>query len=287
MTKESDSKTPAQEIANLRDELARMRQSNAELEQTVNARTEDLSRKNEELRAEIAERQRSDLELQEKQQLLERLISTHERDRQLVAYEIHDTFLQDVIAALMFIDTYYDRQSSGDEARLEPLEQARKLLRKSIDEARRMINGLRPPIIDEQGIVAGLEYLVNEVNARGLEIRLVHKMNLERLTPTLEAAIYRIVQEGLSNIERHSKSRFGQIKMCQIDDRVRLEIRDLGMGFDPAIVAEGHYGLQGIKERARLVGGTVAVQSVPNEGTDIIVEIPLPPEPGRIAQFEP
>ncbi len=145
----------------------------------------------------------------EKQRFLKKMLAANKRDRQLVAYEIHDTFLQDVIGALMFLDTFHDvRQRAGEEG-LEALTTARKLLRKSIDEARTMISGLRPPIIDEQGIVAAVQYLISEMNARGLEIQFEHAMSIERLDAPIESAVFRIVQEALTNLERHSGSRYG------------------------------------------------------------------------------
>lgn len=224
-------------------------------------------------------REQAEAQLQEKQRLMERTLSAHQRERQLVAYEIHDTFLQDVIGALMFIDAAYDERRESPEKALERLDRARKLLRKSIDEARRMISGLRPPIIDEQGLVAAIEYLVNELNSRGSDIHFQHAMHVQRLTTAVEGAIFRIVQEALSNAERHSKSRYAQVKLTQIGETIRLEVRDFGEGFDPDHIAQGHYGLQGIKERARLIGAAVSIASLPGEGTHIVVEIPLPREP--------
>jgi PAS domain S-box-containing protein len=251
-----------------------LRRAKSELEQRVEARTLELSRKNLELQVEVAERRRAESQLQEKQRFLERMLSTHERDRQLVAYEIHDSFLQDVIAALMFIDASYDTRHETGEQAIERLERARKLLRKSIDEARRMISGLRPPIIDEQGIVAAIEYLVNEWNSRGLKIHFLHALQVQRLNGIVEAAIFRIVQEALTNVERHSQSHDAQVTLTQPGETIRLAIRDFGVGFDPGDVGEGHFGLQGIQERARLIGAAVSINSRPNEGTEIIVEIP-------------
>ena len=87
--------------------------------------------------------------------------------------------------------------------------------------------------------------------------------------------IYRIVQEGLSNARNHSKSKEILVSLKQRGDRLRIEIRDWGMGFDPETVREDHFGLEGIRERARLLGGKCNIKSTPGEGTSIVVELPV------------
>lgn len=226
-------------------------------------------------------------ELRGKQRFMERTLAAQERDRKLVAYEIHDTILQEVIGALMFVDTMYENAAASKALAAEaidvaPLEQARKLLRKCIDEARQMISGLRPPIIDEQGVVGAVDYLVSEFNARGMAIRFVHDMPADRLFPDLETTIFRIVQEALTNVERHSGVNQAEVRVSQLAGTIRIEVSDLGQGFDPEAVGEGHFGLEGMRERARLLEGWVSIQSSPGRGTEVIVELPVRlPRDGR------
>ena len=250
-----------QDVTEKRASERALRRHKRELEKRVETRTEELVRKNE--------------ELQEKQQTLEHALATHERYRQLLAYEIHDTFVQDVTAAVMFLDVFYDLRSESGDQSLAPVEQARALLRKSIAGARRTISGLRPLIIDEQGLAPGIEYLVSELNVNGMDVHLEHDVRVERFAPVAEAALFRIVQEGLTNVERHSGSKFAQVSLTQGADTLRLIVRDFGTGFDPAAVGKEHFGLRGIAERARLLGGTVNVHSAPGRGTEIIVEVPV------------
>ena len=87
--------------------------------------------------------------------------------------------------------------------------------------------------------------------------------------------IYRIVQEGLTNARNHSKSKEIRVSLKQRGDRLRIEIRDWGVGFDPKAVKEGHFGLEGIRERARLLGGKCSIRSKPGQGTAIVVELPV------------
>jgi signal transduction histidine kinase len=179
----------------------------------------------------------------------------------------------------MFVDTMYESAKDPAAAAagtmdVAPLEQARRLLRKCIDEARQMISGLRPPIIDEQGVAGAVDYLVSEFNARGMAIRLMHDMPAERLFPDLETTIFRIVQEALTNVERHSHSKQAEVYVGQRDGTIRIEVRDWGNGFDPEAVADGHFGLEGIRERARLAGGWATIQSAVGRGTEVVVELP-------------
>jgi len=91
----------------------------------------------------------------------------------------------------------------------------------------------------------------------------------------LESALFRIVQESLTNACRYSRSEKVRVEMSLSGDRVLIDVRDWGIGFDPAQVQEGHFGLRGIRERACLLGGAAAIESSPEQGTHVHVELPL------------
>ncbi len=232
-----------------------------QLEERVRQRTEELTRKNHELR--------------QRQRFLERTLAVQERDRKLVAYEIHDTILQEVIGALMYVDTLHDSDEPDLDVRRVNLLQVRQLLRRCIEEARQMISGLRPPIIDEQGVSGAVDYLVSEMNSRGMNVRFHHEMSGERLEADLEAAVFRIVQEALTNVERHSHSKRAEVSITRRGDRIVVSVRDFGVGFDPNAIHERHFGLEGISERAKLLGGEAKIDSRPGEGTEVRVDLPL------------
>jgi len=107
------------------------------------------------------------------------------------------------------------------------------------------------------------------------------------LDPMLENSVFRIVQECIANACRHSKSKKVKVELTQEDDQLRIEVHDWGVGFDVKRVKEGHFGLEGIHERARFFGGHAVIKSAPRKGTDVIVELPLhrlaaaAPRPGR------
>jgi signal transduction histidine kinase len=158
------------------------------------------------------------------------------------------------------------------------LDQSAALLSRSIDETRRLISGLRPPILDESGILAAVEYLICEYRERsGVDIMLRHDLRGSRFAPPLENAVFRIVQESLTNATRHSRSDFIRVELSEIEDRLQIVIFDEGVGFDPAAVPENRFGLRSIRERTRLLEGRVEIDSAPGAGCSIRVELPLVP----------
>ena len=164
------------------------------------------------------------------------------------------------------------------EAAEEMFDDAMRLLRDAIAEARRLISGLRPPILDESGVLAAVEYVVAECRQNSnSDIEFVHPADFPRIAPPLEIAVFRTVQECLTNACRHSRSKQIRVELQKNSDRVFIDVRDEGVGFDPAQVGVGHYGLQGIRERAKLFGGVAIVESSPGRGTRVHVELPLPP----------
>ena len=150
------------------------------------------------------------------------------------------------------------------------------MLRQGHSEARRLIAGVRPPILDEEGIAAAVGHLVNEqIRLKGPKIEYRSRVAFDRLDPTLENAIYRIAQEAFTNACQHSKSERVSVSLLQREDRLRIEIRDWGVGFDPKTVPKNHFGLEGIRQRARLLGGKCSIRSKAGKGTSISVELPV------------
>jgi len=175
----------------------------------------------------------------------------------------------------------HGKETEGDWATFEA---GIKLVRDGLDETRRLISGLRPPILDEFGIVAALDYLVCDKYGRDeTEVRFTHDVQFERLAPPLESAVFRIVQESLTNARRHSNSELVHIQLEQRDKRLIVGIRDWGRGFDPEEIEDSRFGLRGIRERARLLGGQATIESTPGRGTHVVVDLPLvAPTAGRV-----
>jgi PAS domain S-box-containing protein len=221
----------------------------------------------------VSDRKRGEAALRREQEFLRRLLDLQERDRQLVAYEIHDGMVQEMTGALMHLEAF--RHAPDRHIRDQEFERGSRLLREAVNEARRLISGLRPPVIDDLGVVAAVEYLINEARPDLPNIEYLHRTTFDRLVPPLESAIFRIVQEALSNVRKHSGSRRARVELIETDGTLKLSIRDWGCGFDPADVSRERFGLQGIRQRARLLGTTATIESSPGQGTLIAVDLPL------------
>jgi signal transduction histidine kinase len=212
----------------------------------------------------------------EEQRYLEHLLHAHERDRKLTAFEIHDGIVQDIAGSLMRLEVLRDDHPELSGKSRGDLVETLALLRKAIEEGRRLIGGLRPPVIDELGVVAAVQYLIGErKDPEGLEIEFVHDGDLDRLNPLMEATLFRIAQEAITNIRNHSQAEKARVSLSQTEGRIQLQVQDWGRGFNPDSVVENRFGLRGIRERARLLGGKARIESAPGKGTRIAVDLPL------------
>jgi PAS domain S-box-containing protein len=224
----------------------------------------------------ISERKQAEERLRSKQQLLKSLLALQERERKLIAAEIHDGLVQDVTGAKMLLEGSKHQLEAEVGGRIEPLNRVEELLGRAIAEGRRMIGDLRPLEVDEKGIVEMLRFLVAEETRRtARQIAFTHSVRFDRLDPLLEGTIFRIAQEALTNVRRHSSAQRAEIRLQQRGEWLLLEIRDDGIGFDLPTVAEDRYGVRGIIQRARLFGGAATINSSPGAGTRIQVELPV------------
>ena len=224
----------------------------------------------------ITDRKRAEAALQRKQEFLRQLLEWQERDRKLIVYEIHDGLAQQLASARGQLANYQqvvDKESPQAQAALA---QAAGMVDRAAGEARSLISGLRPPHLDEAGVAAALEEMVATITRQGgPRIVLRCDPNLPRMVTSLENNVFRIVQEAVNNARKHSRSKTVRIELRVSGDRLRVRVRDWGVGFDAASVREGRYGLQGIRERAKLFGGRAAVESALGRGTRILVELPM------------
>jgi PAS domain S-box-containing protein len=224
----------------------------------------------------INERKAAEQETEREQQLLRRLLDLHERERKMIAYEIHDGLAQQLTGALFTFQALGQLRDKASPEAQALLTSGVQLLTESIAETRRLISGLRPPILDESGVVVALEYLVGDFEKRtGVTIDFSSEVRARRLAAPLENALFRMAQETLTNATRYSHSPKIEMRLHQHGNRIVFEIQDWGVGFNPDEVDDDHFGLKGLRERARLLGGTAEVRSAPKQGTRIRVELPL------------
>ena len=214
--------------------------------------------------------------LRKEVRMLRHLLDSSDHERQIVAYEIHDGLAQQLAGAVMQFQTFARLRQTEPKEAAETYEAGMTMLRQGLFEARRLIGGVRPPILDESGVVPAIAHLIHEASRqKGPRIEYHTKVEFDRLAPILENAIYRVGQEALTNACKYSQSPKIRVGLRQHGDRLRMEIRDWGIGFEPEKVKDGCYGLEGIRQRVRLLGGKCSVRSTPGEGARIIVELPL------------
>lgn len=225
-------------------------------------------------KAQEALRQRLE-ELQRERRTLEHMLRASDHERRVIAYDIHDGLAQHLAASIMQFQTYGHLMGLQPEKARTAYDAGIQMLQQAHFEARRLISGVRPPILDESGIVAAIAHLVHEQTMpNGPRIEFHSAVAFGRLSSILEDTLYRVAQEALSNACQHSRSKTVRLSLVEKAQQIVLEVQDRGIGFNPEGLADEHFGLEGIRERARLLGGQVEIKSEPGSGT--LVRLTLP-----------
>jgi signal transduction histidine kinase len=197
-------------------------------------------------------------------------------ERNRMARDIHDTLAQGFTGVIVQLEAAGDAKSKGleDEAD-EHVSRAALLARESLNEARRSVRALRPQELEDKSLCEALETLIHKMTA-GTTVRaeLVVQGTAQDLPPNWEENLLRAGQELLTNVLRHAHARKFKAQIEFASDAVRLSLADDGVGFDPAARHDG-FGLLGVKERVKAMGGQFSIRSVSGEGTDIVITLPL------------
>jgi PAS domain S-box-containing protein len=224
----------------------------------------------------VTERKNAQRKLEQEQKALKLLLEASDHERQLIGYEIHDGLAQQLAGAMMQFEVFEFSKEKNSEQAATAHALGLQLIREANAEARRLIGGLRPPQLEEGGIIPALENLIQESNKRSkVKIEFCSNVPQVRLEPMLENTVFRIVQECITNAFRYSKSKKVKVELTQHDGQLHIEVQDWGIGFDVDRVREEHFGLEGIQERARVFGGSVSIKSQPHKGTNIVVDLPF------------
>ncbi|MCA9141769.1 MAG: MASE1 domain-containing protein [Planctomycetaceae bacterium] len=221
-----------------------------------------------------AQQRRDEKQLRYDQELLRQLIELQEQDRRMVAHDIHDGLMQDLVGAHMLVQSVpIASDAATEDSRVNRIAG---LLQKAINEGRRLIREMRPMVLDEQGVIEAIQHLIADFEEHAeLVIAFDHDVKFERLEARLEGMIFRMVQESLNNVEKHAKAKYASVRITQDGGQLKIVVRDDGKGFNPAKVSRRRFGLRSIRERARLVGGTVQIESEPGKGTSVIIQLPI------------
>lgn len=218
------------------------------------------------------------------QTLSYRLVDIQESERRMIALELHDEIGQLLTGLKLQLDTI-----AKNGAALTPhyLTRARELTDELIQKVRNLSLDLRPTMLDDLGLLPALLWHIDRFTAlTGVEVDFSQNgVSDRRFAPELESTVYRIVQEALTNVARHSGVQQVSLRATYRDDTLIIQVEDRGSGFslDPALDSNQTRGLRGMQERVALVGGSLTIDSVPGWGTSILVEFPAKslPEEGR------
>jgi signal transduction histidine kinase len=207
---------------------------------------------------------------------LRQLNETLEQEIQRIAHAVHDEAGQLLFAAHLAMSSVAHDIDPSLQGRLQEvgtiLDQVEKQLR-------RLSHELRPTILDDLGLVPALEFLADSVSTRaGLSIR-IHSSLRDRYAQKIETAVYRVIQEALTNVTKHARANNVEIHLTVVVKHLHCLVHDDGVGFDsPSVLSRavrGGLGLVGIRERLNAVGGTLQIDSVIGRGTELLVKIPV------------
>ena len=208
------------------------------------------------------------------------ILRAQEEERQHIARELHDETIQNLALLCRQLDNVEGVNEELSPASIEKVKEARKMAEKAVKDLRDFTRALRPPILDDLGMVASIRSLlvdfIDRTKING-QLRIVgHERRLPR---DMEVAIFRMAQEALWNVEHHARANSVIVIITFNEHDFILKVSDDGVGFNaPAVIAvpstSSKLGLLGMQERAELAGGKMDIQSIPGKGTAIIISIP-------------
>jgi signal transduction histidine kinase len=239
--------------------------SRRSLEETVKSRTAELERQ-------IAERETAEESLKE---LTSKLLRMRDDERRRIASDLHDSAGQLLSGAAMSIALALNEKKSLTPQAARALDDCNDLIRQTLQEIRVVSYLLHPPLLDEAGLRSALLWFLDGFSKRsGIETQLTIAEDFGRLPMDMETAIFRIIQESMTNVHRHSQSKTAAVTLSRTAHEIIVEIQDQGVGI-PTELAQG-VGLRGMRERVRQFRGSLSIAPT-HPGTQILVQLPVPP----------
>jgi PAS domain S-box-containing protein len=234
----------------------------------------------------ITERMEAEEQLHESRERLQalsrQLLTAQENERRRLAHELHDEVGQTLTAISVNLQA---ARAVGGKAARPHLGEAIAIVDQAIEQVRHLSLDLRPSMLDDLGLEAALRwYADRQIRRTGLAIHLDTNVGSCRLPAEMETACFRVAQEALTNVVRHARARRAWIELQQRGEALELAVRDDGIGFDPKAArkraAEGaSFGLLGMQERVELLGGELAIESRPGQGTSVRARFVVPALP--------
>ena len=212
--------------------------------------------------------------------LLRQSVGAQEAERQRIARELHDVTGQSLTAIALGLRGVETVLMDRPTLAVEQVRELRSFGTSALSELRHIIADLRPPQLDDLGLVAALEWYAQEFEKRyAIRTEFVLQGDRFRLTPEYETVLFRIAQEALTNVARHAAATEARVRLEVVPGEVCIAVEDDGRGFDPQETLRDEepegWGLRGIQERASLLGGQCVIDSVPGRGTRVQVTVPV------------
>ena len=212
---------------------------------------------------------------------LQQITRAQEEERERIARELHDDTIQYLVVLARQLDDLANSSKSMSKEDKASLENLRQQTNNIMEGVRRLSHDLRPATLDRLGLVAALEWLASSMEKlSGIDVK-VEKSGTERRLPgEVELVMFRIAQEALSNVRRHSRANNAEVVVEFDDKKVRMTIRDNGKGFTLPekvgdLLKKGRLGLAGMQERIQLLNGSLKIESQPGKGTTVVIEAPI------------
>jgi signal transduction histidine kinase/DNA-binding NarL/FixJ family response regulator len=196
-------------------------------------------------------------------------------ERQRLARELHDSVTHDLYSITLYAEAATRLLASGKTSAVaEQLQEVRATGQEALRQMRLLIFELRPPVLEQEGLVAALRARLGAVEARaGIQTEL-RVSGERRLSPALEEAAYRILQEALNNVVKHARATRVTLDLQFDEESLTAKVRDDGIGFDPTAARQGGgLGLEGIEERLQRIGGSFEIESAPGQGTKVRIQM--------------
>lgn len=260
------------------DEIGQLAESLEAMRQRLGAAYEAVEQTNRDLEVRVSER------TERLGQVLRQTISAQEDERRRLARELHDETAQTIAALSIALDRARDGVDGADPQAVAHIGKAKELSARLLAETRRLILGLRPTVLDDMGLLPAIRwYCDSYLGDQGIGVAIEASMPTKRLPAHVQVALFRIVQEALANVARHSHASQVDVRLSHDERMIGVAVSDNGVGFDVAQALgkggpAGSVGLLGMQERVRLLGGRLDVQSHPGGGTTVRVDVPLTDE---------
>jgi len=212
---------------------------------------------------------------------LQEITMAQEEERKRIARELHDDTAQALYALTRQVDNFVRDNSNLPVENATFLQGLNEQIRKVLQDVRNFGQDLRPPMLDDLGLLATLRWLTNRQKEQyGIEADLRVLGSERRLLPETELTLFRIIQEALRNTERHAEASKAEVEIEFGEGKIRVSISDNGKGFELSggladLPRTGKLGLAGMEERARLLSGNMRIQSEPGKGTTVMIEVPV------------